>query len=694
MCKYLGCVFFLFGFYIAATCSQESVIDSLLTRMKIEESKHTLVDIQNELAWQYKEFDLQKAGKYALEANKLAVSINDPGREATSLNRMAEVSRLNGDFKYAISCMNKALEIERKIKHQYGIARALSLLTTLHKNIGQYRQALIYGKESLDVFIKMDRKSSVLRAYQRLAFVYDQMEDYPSVIQVLTKKLALESSLNDQSSMANTLISLGSVYYSIGSLNQSLDHFKKSEAICLADQDTIKLASVYTHMGNVYLELSNFDLAKQQNLQSIELQKQKNRPLLNAVNFHNLGLIHEREGDHASAKFNYEKSIQLKRKADDVSGLAMSLFNLANIFKRTNEIDSAKRYYEEILYLNPEVPSLLMETYWNLTDILSIQLKFEEANIYRSEYRILRDSLNSIAKDAIQAKDDFQWFRQESELLRKDILFKETILKKNNTIIYSLLGGILLLVTLGFSFFYNYRLRNKTIIFNKNLKIKQKEIDELLKNNEIKEMGALLAGQEKERKRIAQDLHDRLGSMLSIVKMHFKSVEDEIRDLKLANKQQYENANSILDEACEEVRKISHDMVSGTLYKFGLHKALESLKDSINQTSQLKVDFITTGIGEDRFEYDLEINIYRIIQELLSNVLKHAQAKEVTVQLIRKNDILNVQVEDDGIGFDHNEIPNGIGLKNVHARVSKLDGEMNIDTGKGVGTLVNIEIST
>ena len=204
----------------------------------------------------------------------------------------------------------------------------------------------------------------------------------------------------------------------------------------------------------------------------------------------------------------------------------------------------------------------------------------------------------------------------------------------------------------------------------------------------------MLKGQEMERKRIAQDLHDRLGSMLSMVKIHFNSVEENISAIQEQNNIQYEKAHSLLDEACEEVRKIAHDMVSGVLHKFGLLPALHSLQTSINETGQLKLSVLDFGFHQDRLEYEIEINVYRIIQELLGNVLKHAQASEMTIQLIKKENNLHVQVEDDGIGFNAENISSfgGMGLKNIGARVNSLNGELNIDSGKGSGTIVIIDI--
>ena len=222
--------------------------------------------------------------------------------------------------------------------------------------------------------------------------------------------------------------------------------------------------------------------------------------------------------------------------------------------------------------------------------------------------------------------------------------------------------------------------------------IERQKVEELLKNQELKSINAMIEGQEGERQRIARDLHDRLGSILSMVKVHFKSVEDHIEELKTSNKSQYEKANQLLDDACDEVRKISHNIASGVLTKFGLVPALEDLKGTLEESKKVKVEFIAHGLY-DRLDNDVEIAIYRIIQELVSNILKHAEAENITIQIINREKDLHISVEDDGKGFDASKKEReGMGLKNVSTRVDSLDGELYIDSMIDKGTSVSISI--
>ncbi len=163
--------------------------------------------------------------------------------------------------------------------------------------------------------------------------------------------------------------------------------------------------------------------------------------------------------------------------------------------------------------------------------------------------------------------------------------------------------------------------------------------------------------------------------------------------MKQLNREQYHKATTILDEACDEVRKISHDLASGELVKFGLVAALNQLAKTIEDSGQINIKTLAFGM-DNRLESATEIALYRIVQELLSNILKHSRATQVTIQLNKAGNNLNIVVEDNGTGFDPSAVlaNSGLGLKNVETRVHKLNGNIHIDSGKGRGTTTIIDI--
>lgn len=215
----------------------------------------------------------------------------------------------------------------------------------------------------------------------------------------------------------------------------------------------------------------------------------------------------------------------------------------------------------------------------------------------------------------------------------------------------------------------------------------------LRKEKELIMANNMLDIQDSERRRIAADLHDRLGSMLSTVKLYFNAVEGHPDNLKEQNRMQYQKATSLLDEACGEVRKIAYDLASSDLVKWGLPAALQNMKQTIENTGKMKMNLLCFGL-EKRWGSKVETALYKIIQELMNNVLRHSGATEVTLQLNKLQDNLNIVLEDNGRGFNIEDAmqKDGMGLKNLQARVKGLDGNISFDSGKGRGTTVVIDV--
>jgi len=217
-----------------------------------------------------------------------------------------------------------------------------------------------------------------------------------------------------------------------------------------------------------------------------------------------------------------------------------------------------------------------------------------------------------------------------------------------------------------------------------------KTVDELLQKNEITAMHAMFEGQEKERDRVARDLHDRVGSMLGNVKMQMEVLEERMDTDQQEREGQYKKVYGLLVETVGEVRRISHDMVAGTLARFGLEKALEGLCDSVRVTGRLAVELRVFGL-ENRLERGVEITVYRIVQELVGNTLKHAKATELSIDVTRTPGRLSVIVADNGVGFDTSAASEGMGLANVRKRAAAIGGAITIDSTPGKGTTVSVE---
>ena len=226
--------------------------------------------------------------------------------------------------------------------------------------------------------------------------------------------------------------------------------------------------------------------------------------------------------------------------------------------------------------------------------------------------------------------------------------------------------------------------------------IEKVEAKEALKHAEerqhIKHLRALSEVQEQERSRFAKDLHDGLGGMLWGVKLSLSNMRG---NMILAADQVplFERSLDMLDTSISELRRVAHNLMPEALVKFGLSVALKDFCDFINSSKAINVVFQTVG-NEKRLNISTEVVLYRIINELSNNALRHASASELLIQLNYDDQSLTITVEDNGIGFDK-EILNtttGAGWPNIKSRIEYLKGLLDVETGTGNGTSVNITI--
>ncbi len=353
--------------------------------------------------------------------------------------------------------------------------------------------------------------------------------------------------------------------------------------------------------------------------------------------------------------------------------------NIALAFEDLGEPDSSLFYNRKSLALNEEFAE--DNLYNKSKSWYGLSSNFEQLEQLDSALYYLRKYNNSHG-DLIneeQSASIAQWLVL-FETEKKDLEIKNLkFIQLSGGITFVLLIIILIIIV------------QKRLVQNR---LANQKINDLLQQQEINSLQGVLAGQEKERQRIATDLHDKLGAILGMVKLHFSAVEERIDVLRDDNKKQYDKANELLDKASTEVRNISHNLLSGVLVKFGLVPALQDLKDTVEATGKLKVQLVAGDQTGGRLSGEQELQVYRIVQELISNILKHAKATEAVIQLNRTNGEINLIVEDNGVGFDVEAArqKQGIGLKNLEARAAKLKAKLHFDSGKGAGTTVSVDI--
>jgi len=363
-------------------------------------------------------------------------------------------------------------------------------------------------------------------------------------------------------------------------------------------------------------------------------------------------------------------------------------------FMYLGQLDSARFYLENSIEmaLQNQSQEVLITSYKWMAELEEKQQNDKAALKWYRQYQTLQKEATGERQKRIVAglEIEYETEKKDLELSEKtlEIERNEALLAKRNYFIVALFGALIS----AFIFFLLVRrsLRQKKIIAEKDTAIQQEKVMQLKKNQQVVAFKSMMEGEEKERIRLAKDLHDGLGGMLSSVKLHFSKIGTENQPLQQSD--DFRKAIELLDVTSSEARKISHNLMPGALVKFGLIDALNDFCNNIAGSHSFAVEFQSYGL-DNRLPEDQEIMIYRIVQELVNNVVKHAKATEVIVQLMVSDNVLHITVEDNGVGFEPEKTKNpGIGMNNIRSRIDYLNGDLTIDSQPGVGTTISMKI--
>lgn len=315
-------------------------------------------------------------------------------------------------------------------------------------------------------------------------------------------------------------------------------------------------------------------------------------------------------------------------------------------------------------------------------------LQYRDRQISYYDSLIRRQNQNRIMLNDAR----FQAERKQNEIIQltKDNEIQRLKAKQNTTITYAL---ACIMVMLAFSGSVVYRnLKHKQHLLEQQEQLQKQKINELENEKQLLASEAVIKGQEEERGRLAKDLHDGLGGLLSGVKYTLANMKSHVV-LDADHALIFERSLDMLDHSIAELRRVAHNMMPEVLVKFGLAEAVKSYCESLDQSGVFKIDFQVLG-DIDRLDSQQEILLYRIVQELLNNVARHASASHVLVQLARHGQQLAITVEDNGKGFNTGQVTQsaGAGWANIRSRIDYLKGKLDVQSTPGKGTSVHITI--
>jgi signal transduction histidine kinase len=403
---------------------------------------------------------------------------------------------------------------------------------------------------------------------------------------------------------------------------------------------------------------------------------------------------------------------------------------IGTYFESLGKISEAKEYYNNSI-LTPPVPIFLkrinFRSYIRLAEIAKSETKLNLAidyidsaknyinpldtlrsqyylNNYVSEYYYLAGDFENAyerLKDSKQQGDKLLYENNAIEISKlnvkyqtvekeKELLLEQEENKRNRNIAYGLGGGVVAVSLIGFLLFTNSRRKQR--IAEQQSEIEIQKTEKVLKEQELTTIDAMISGQEKERQRLASDLHDSVGATLAAAKLQFDHLSKN-RDKPKEMEPLYDKTAQLLEDAYTEVRSLAHAKNSGVIAKNGLLPAVQQLARNASGTSTLTIEVEDFGLDE-RIENGLEISIFRMIQELVTNMIKHAEATSASISITQHEESLNIIIEDNGKGFDPKKVitKDGMGLSSIERRIEHLEGSFEVDSTIGKGTTIIIDI--
>lgn len=499
----------------------------------------------------------------------------------------------------------------------------------------------------------------------------------------------------DSIMMYHTIIDLGRLYSGSEYYLEAINMFDRVQNFAIRNLDTLLQARMLQQIGEIYIARNQIQEAIQYLEDASRLNILIQDTLLSTINQLTISALTGQRGffsdlpDSLRLELSRYDSVRYESFLPSIH-LHVGMYNM-----HAGNYGLAHYYLKQGLQLAGNNTFVKRELYRKLAAYYEHMHDYPAALDIMKRYNNFTDSLNDASKatsiQQLMLKNRDIERQTEFEEMERDRNITALNSRIQKVVSYALLVGAVIMLIVSYIIIRSYqeRLNANQIITKQNEEINERKIIELESNLKLETMSSMLQGQEAERERIARDLHDSLGGLLSTVKLHFDAIQAKNPDI--TGHTEYNKAYTLLDEACNEVRTISNNMQPGALLKMGIVPAINDLVNRIESEETPHIEFIQYGALND-LPTGITLHIYRIVQELLYNTIKHAQAKEVLIQLIRNEEDLEIMVEDDGKGYDPSQVTKGMGTENVLARVNFLKGEISIHSLAGTGTTTTITI--
>lgn len=584
----------------------------------------------------------------------------------------------------ALQLYKNTHQLSLKANYKDGAYKALLYSGIIYSNIGKYDSAQSYYNKTIN-YCKMAKiQIGEAKGYANMANMYQYKGDYPNAIRNYISSIKIFEQTKDSAIISQSYQNLSAVYTEIKNKKLEFFYLKKAEQF-VPKANIVQRALLYGDIGLGLLRQNNFPESLFYFKRAKAIAKKANNNELWFYATRNLGEYYRIKKEYAKAIPFYEKAFEYADYAVDIIRKGDLMYIVSDVYFKLGNYSKALELVNQSLEMARKIGSadLRSKSLKNLAMIYNKLNQPQKAYNYLEESYIILDTVFSQKhlKETSLLQTQFETEKKDKSIAEQQIKLKQQelnlIKNQKEKQLYFIISLILIVLSFGIWYFFKQRQN-----------IKNKEIITLQQQHEIATLEALMDGEEKERRRIAQELHDGLNGDLSAIKLRLSTLEAS--GLSPIDAENLTKVIDMIDESCAQVRSISHNLMPASILEYGLIETVKEYCIKINNSKSFRIDFQFFGNYKSLSKKN-ETVIYRIIQELITNILKHSKGTEAMIQFNYREDELFITVEDNGIGFDKNAISQGIGHKNIKTRIDFLNAQLDFDSSPA-GTSYTISI--
>lgn len=609
--------------------------------------------------------------------------------DTVKINSLVAYGRLNRtDPEKAVPIYNEVLSVAQKIKNEDGIARGMLGLAFVNLYTGKYEDCIRQYEAAAHIFQKLWNIKEMCNAQLDLSAGFSAIGQKDSAFYYCMAALKVLETRPYTRELTRAYLNLGTLYNNLKSYDNAITYQTKALNLAIPAKDTAMILNTYSALSLSYDNKENKQQAYDMMHHALQYLTPNSNKNASIRTYDQYGYACVGVGKYDDAIAAAEKAISFSKEVNDINHFGSATTTLARAYlekgnaKKAIELlnDMARTYPEAHNAIEEDFYGILAEAYYESGD-------YKRAADTYSKLLPLKDSSFKSETNEMIAQQEVSYKTAEKEKQLSDnrlqLLQKDLQLQKNRYYMYYILAALLVALLIVALLFI--RSRHKKRLHEQQLKSIQQQ-------KELQLLQALMQGEEKERSRIAKDLHDGVAGMLAAVKMHFSSMPGSDNLMQVEG---YQQGMKLLNEATQEIRKTSHNLMPEVLLQHGLDEALRRYCNNVNNSKVLQIQYDSWG-QVDRFNDSFELSVYRIVQELVNNIIKHSKATQAIVQLSQQDDVLAISIEDNGVGFSNNENgKDGMGLRSLQSRIKAMNGKLEMESSQqsGVSAYLEFEIA-